>query len=135
MYAARVHGLESRCFDIAPDAEAATAHNARVNGVGDLVTFVADQALIEDGWARIVAANIGAAALVALQPSLLRMVAPGGAVFLGGIRSHQVDDVLAAFGPAGVSSVETIDGWCTVTVSPSPTLTRTMRLTEGAGAE
>lgn len=116
VFAARAHRVESKCFDIAPEAATVVGRNASANGVEGLVTFVENHSEIDDGWADLVVANIGAGTLVELRPSLARMSSAGATVILGGIREAQTENVISAYEPWATVDVATAEGWCTVTM-------------------
>ena len=101
-------------IDIDPDAVAATADNARRNGVEDRVRAVVAAA---DAWAGVpaplVLANLLAAAHVTLAPALARLIAPGGRLIAGGLLAHEVPIVAGTFAAEGCWLVEVCedDGW------------------------
>jgi ribosomal protein L11 methyltransferase len=81
-----------------PQALAATADNARLNGITERLAVLAPAAvpsLVVD----VVVANILAAPLVELAPRFARHVRPRGAIVLSGILERQVERVTAAYEP------------------------------------
>ena len=100
-----------------PDAVAVATANAAINGVSERVLGRRqDAAAVDAPPAPLVLANLLTAAHVRLAASYARLVAPGGALLLGGI----LDDEAALVGDhvrgAGFDSVEpfSIDGWTTL---------------------
>src|SRR6185295_3164794 len=83
--------------DIDPQALAAAADNARINGVR--IDFPSVDALPRRTF-DIVIANILANPLRLLAPALTARIAPGGKLALCGILSLQADDVIAAYADA-----------------------------------
>jgi ribosomal protein L11 methyltransferase len=97
-----------------PDAVASARANAARNGVGAAVRCVrGDAATLRTRPAPLVVANLLASLHRRLAPRYPSLVAPGGALLLGGILNAEAPDVKAAlaphgFAPAGVSRS---DGW------------------------
>jgi ribosomal protein L11 methyltransferase len=83
--AATVHAI-----DVDPDAVAVTRENAERNGLSDRVRAEATPAADVAGSFPFVLANIEAAPLIALAPSLVRLTAPGGILVLSGILAPDV---------------------------------------------
>ncbi len=95
--------------DIDPQALAAAADNARINGVR--IEFPSVDALPRRTF-DIVVANILANPLRLLAPTLGARTAPGGKMALCGILSSQADDVIAAYADAVALAPWRIDeGW------------------------
>lgn len=100
--AAALRGAASvRCIDHDPQAVWATRRNAERNQVADRV-----QATEGDRPAGppadLVIANILAGILVRLAQPLCAALRPGGTLLMTGILAEQSEDVLAAFGEAGL---------------------------------
>ena len=97
--AARFGAADVVAVDIEPAAIVATADNAARNGVASQV--VASLTPVESvaGTFDLVAANIGAGALIAMAPRLAALVRPGGSLLLSGLHADgdAVDRVEAAF--------------------------------------
>ncbi len=121
-------------FDIDPAAVEATRANAERNGVADrvrahrvpsdhahdpLAAFDPSPAEPTDPPAELAAdlivANIGAAALVEMLPTLRRQLAPGGTLILSGLLDPPPPELLAACQP-GVPVITTLDGWSALTL-------------------
>lgn len=94
--ALRLGARELCAVDIDSQALRATVDNAAHNGVASwLQTFSADQAPAVEADALL--ANILAAPLITLAPTLARRVRPGGHIVLSGILQRQADGVSAAY--------------------------------------
>jgi ribosomal protein L11 methyltransferase len=115
--AARLGAVSVTGLDLDPDAVAAARANATRNGLADRVT-------VEPGgpedWsgppAALVLANLLAPALVALAPALGRCCATPGRLIAGGLLSHEVPAVTAAFVPEGFALAEVLEqeGWASL---------------------
>ncbi|WP_111747903.1 50S ribosomal protein L11 methyltransferase [Salinisphaera orenii] len=79
-----------------PKALTATRDNAAANGVAEVVETPALDAVPEPAY-DIVLANILAAPLIDLAPTLIAQLAPGGWLVLSGLLSRHVDDVQNAY--------------------------------------
>jgi ribosomal protein L11 methyltransferase len=93
--ALRLGAVSARAIDVDPDAAAVTRENAALNDLTDRVhADTSPLASIGQGQSHeqyaTVVANIEATVLVALAPSLMRCVAPGGALVLSGILAEDV---------------------------------------------
>jgi ribosomal protein L11 methyltransferase len=107
--AARLGAAHVDAVDIDPDALAATAENARVNGAA-VRTFTPEA--LEAASYDVVMSNILAQPLILLAPLLAARTAPAGRIALSGILSAQCAEVAAAYAPwfevaAGASD----EGW------------------------
>ena len=93
--AAALLGAQSvRACDIDPQAEIATAENARINGVDvELIPCAQADSQTHD----LVCANILASALISLAPQLTACTRPGGTLLLAGLLQTQAAAVEAAF--------------------------------------
>ena len=86
-------------LDVDPQALRATAENARINGVSDLVSVLAAHAATSTPIepASLVVANILAGTLVELARVLSALTIPGGNLALSGILEAQADEVAGAY--------------------------------------
>jgi ribosomal protein L11 methyltransferase len=112
--AARLGVPRVDAIDLDPDAVAATAENARRNGVEDCVRARVAAADAWDGPAApLVLANLLAAAHVTLAPALTRRIAPGGRLIAGGLLAHEGPIVAGTFAAEGCWLVELCEdeGW------------------------
>ncbi|HET7342808.1 MAG TPA: 50S ribosomal protein L11 methyltransferase, partial [Methylomirabilota bacterium] len=109
--------------DSDPDAVSAAVGNARLNGVGDRVSCVVDDAatLIAEP-APLVLANLLAAAHRALAPRYPRLVAPGGVLIAGGLLDAENDDVAAALAAHGLAleAGRRLEGWSSLALRHAP---------------
>jgi ribosomal protein L11 methyltransferase len=106
-----------------PDAVSAAAANADRNGVGERVrTVLADAAGLAAEPAPLVLANLLAAAHLALAPCYARLVAPGGALVLGGLLAAEGDPVAGALAPHGFrpEAERRLDGWTSLALRHAP---------------
>lgn len=113
-----------RAIDVADAAVAATADNARRNGISEVVTADAAPAESLDGTYDIVLANILAPELIALAPHLRSLTASDGSLVISGILAGAHGHVLDALRPMVVQRTEVLDGWAAVTLrhpAPRPT--------------
>lgn len=99
------------CVDNDPQALEATMENARRNDVSHLIECLQPEDYSAIG-ADMVLANILASPLIALAPTLLQSLYPGGSLVLSGILEDQAEQVLTAYsrGLEGVT-LKTLDGW------------------------
>ena len=79
-----------------PQAWDATGANARKNGVAERLRVCAPEQM-PGTRADVVLANILAKTLIDLQPTLCRLVSPGGDLVLSGILADQAPSVMAAY--------------------------------------
>ncbi len=97
--------------DIDPQALIASRDNAERNGVVARLTLQPASATLE-GQADVLLANILAAPLHALAPTLATHVVPGGWLVLSGILESQAEAVAASYAPWFDVSLPTLrDGW------------------------
>lgn len=94
--AARLGAARVDAVDIDPDALAACAENARINGA-DLRTFTPEA--LEAASYDVVVSNILAQPLILLAPLLAARTARAGRIALSGILSTQCAEVAAAYAP------------------------------------
>lgn len=109
-------------IDNDPIACATARHNAAANGAGAIEVAEGDLATTPLVPARTVVANLTAAAILALLPTLLRMVVPGGRLILAGIlaeREAEVTATLTAAGQRVITRRET-DGWVALVSEAAP---------------
>jgi ribosomal protein L11 methyltransferase len=109
--------------DADPDAVSAAEANAARNGVGDRVRSVlADAATLETEPVPLVLANLLAAAHVALAARYARIVAPGGALVLGGLLEAEGAPVAAALAPHGfrLETERRLEGWTSLALRHAP---------------
>lgn len=124
--AARLGATSVVAVDVDPVAVAVTEANAERNGVAGLIDArtvsgedAADPLGPVPGPSDLVVANLGAAALVALAPTLAARVASGGALILSGLLDPPPPRVTAAFAPLGVIEQHTCDGWTALVLAPA----------------
>lgn len=102
-------------LDVDPDAVAAARVNASRNDCGDRieVRMEGPESLRDTPAFPLVLANLLAHTHLALSSHYGRLVAPGGALILGGILEHEAPDVIAGLVTAGFSLREAlvIEGW------------------------
>jgi ribosomal protein L11 methyltransferase len=99
--------------DIDPAAVAVTRATAERNGVADRVE--AGLTTPEATFA-VVVANIGAAALRQLAPTLVARLAPGGVLVLSGLLDPPPADLATRYAPLTVVADERADGWTALTL-------------------
>ncbi len=116
---AAVLGATARAVDTDPAAVAATAANARRNGVADRLTV--DDAPADElaGSWDLVVANVLVTAHRELAPVLPPRVAPGGRLVLSGLLPGQLDELLALLPPW--PAVRSRDGQWAAAVLHRPT--------------
>jgi ribosomal protein L11 methyltransferase len=105
--------------DIDPEAVRMTTVNAARNGVS---VRTADEGDI-DGQFDAVVANIGAAPLIELAPSIVSWVRPGGWVGLSGLSPAQLSVVAAAYRPLTVTETKRDDDWAAMVLRSCATIT------------
>lgn len=108
--ALRLGAREAVAVDNDPQAILATRENAVNNGVDALLHCALDTDFDADGDFDIVLANILAEPLIALAPTLLARLKPGGYVVLAGLLDRQADQVEAAY-PGIAWTRNALDGW------------------------
>lgn len=94
--AAKLGAGQVDCFDIDPQALAATRENASANDVGDLVR-VHEAAATLPREIDLLLANILSQPLCALAPQFADRVAAGRRIVLAGLMQHEVSEVTAAY--------------------------------------
>jgi ribosomal protein L11 methyltransferase len=105
--------------DIDPVSVRVAQNNARLNGVGNLVTCVAAAGVGHAAIRRrapfdLVVANILAEPLRRLAPRLAPLVAKGGTLVLSGLLPQQRERVVGAYSLQGITLrvARIFDGWC-----------------------
>lgn len=120
---AALHGGVPRAMaiDIDADAVRVAAANARLNGMGARLALVHGGPDALSGAWPLVLANVLAAPLTDMAPTLSQRVAHNGRLILSGIRSSLVQDVERAYRRVGMRQVrtETRDGWSALTLHAS----------------
>ena len=120
--AAKMAGASVLAIDIDPDAIAAARANAERNGCGDRIdtSLASPEALTAEPFP-VVVANLLAHTHLALSRVYARLVAPGGALVLGGILADEDGPVIDAMADAGFALRDRIavDGWASVAFSRS----------------
>jgi ribosomal protein L11 methyltransferase len=114
--AAKLGVAEILAVDEDPDAIAAAAGNAERNGVADRIRCVVANADAPAAAAPLVLANLLSAAHHRLAAHYPTLVAPRGALVLGGVLDAEADAVAFAVGRAGFLPAERLpfDGWTTL---------------------
>ena len=107
--------------DIDAEAVRVARGNARLNGVGGLISFYAAPGVRHalagrPGRFDLITANILAKPLRRLAPALARVLAPHGTLILSGLQPGDVPGVLAAYGAQGLRlrRRSILDGWATL---------------------
>jgi ribosomal protein L11 methyltransferase len=113
--------------DIDPVATRVASANVRLNQVHPLVHVITAAGLDarlfrERGPFDLIVANILAGPLVALAPSIRRLLAPGGTVILSGLVPPQTNRVAAAYRAAGLrfERAEQREEWMTLSFTLPP---------------
>jgi ribosomal protein L11 methyltransferase len=126
--AARLGATRVVAVDIDPAAVEATGANTARNGVAHVVTAAlvpgtgpdgGDPLASVPGRYDVVVANIGAAALVALAPSLVARRADGATLVLSGLLDPPPPEVAAACAPLVVTTTPILDGWAALILTAS----------------
>ncbi len=109
--------------DIEPKAVAATAENARANGIkGHIRTIRSDgyrhSMITENAPYDLVLANMTAGPLISMAADLGRVLAPTGVALLSGILAWRLDELIQTHLHCGLAleadPVEMEGGWCAV---------------------
>jgi len=110
-------------LDVDPDAVAAARLNASRNGCADRIEVrMEEPESLRDALPfPLVLANLLAHTHLALSSQYMRLVAPGGALILGGILEHEDSGVVTALVTAGFALRETlvIEGWSSLLLEAS----------------
>jgi len=108
----------ARCIDIDPDAVAAAAHNAELNGCRGRMdlALAGPEEMAGEAPFDLVLANLLSHTHLTLASQYQRLVAPGGALILGGMLAEEDGRVSDGLGPAGFSPEArvVVDGWSSV---------------------
>ena len=115
--ALRLGASRACAVDIDADAIAATRRNAVLNDMVDRIDATPVPLGEIGGRFDIVLANIGRAALVALAPELVRLVAPDGHLVVSGIAPSQCDPVAGFLQPLVEGERRTCGEWAAVVLS------------------
>lgn len=128
--AAKLGAQRVVAIDIDQRAIAATAHNAKRNGVGDAVVAL-DQPLHEVAEQfEVVIANLGGSEIMLrLQPELVACVQRGGVLCLGGMLAEAVQPVVDAFEWAEPPQVIAREGWAFIVGRPNRSVDLTNPIT------
>ena len=119
---------EAWALDIDPACEHVAMENAVLNGVdtskyhiysGDIIS---DKALFEKIAVRkynVIVANIVADVIIALLPTVKKLIAPGGTFVCSGIIDERFDDVVEAMKKENIapSSVSRAGGWAAMSIN------------------
>jgi ribosomal protein L11 methyltransferase len=104
--------------DIDPVAVKVARENARLNGVGTLVTCITADGVAHPAIRRrapfdLIVANILAEPLMRLAPQIAPLMASGGVLVLSGLLVHQRERVAAAYGAQGfrLREARAFGGW------------------------
>jgi ribosomal protein L11 methyltransferase len=108
-------------IDIDDDALKTAAENARINGVSERLQLARGGPADVAGTWPLVLANILAAPLIELAPSLVRRVGPRGTLVLSGIPSSAESDVHQAYRRLGMhrADVKSRGGWSALVLRAS----------------
>ena len=115
--AARLGVSRIVAVDEDPDAIAAAAANAELNGVAARISpRLGDAAVLDLTPTPLVLANLLTAAHLKMAPRYRRLLAPGGTLVLGGIVDGEAAGVSEVMRAEGFAHTETrsIDGWSTL---------------------
>ncbi|HTM03815.1 MAG TPA: 50S ribosomal protein L11 methyltransferase [Vicinamibacterales bacterium] len=116
------HGVSGAVgLDLDRDALRAAIANARLNAAADRMSLVQGGPDAVRGCWPLVVANIRAADLMDMAPSLVRRVASGGRLVLSGIPDAVAADVELTYRRLGMKqvSVSSRDGWSALVLCPS----------------
>lgn len=107
--------------DIDADALQVAAENTRLNNFGDRLFLVRGGPDAVRGVWPLVVANIRAAELMELAPTLVRRIASGGRLVLSGIPQSAAPEVERIFRRLGMKLVsrDGRDGWSALVLAPS----------------
>jgi ribosomal protein L11 methyltransferase len=108
-------------IDIDARAVRVAAENARLNALASRLALVQGGPEVLSGAWPLVLANVLAAPLMQLAPTLARRVGHAGRLVLSGIRATLAGDVEQAYRRVGMRVVrtDTRDGWSAVTMQAS----------------
>jgi ribosomal protein L11 methyltransferase len=108
-------------LDIDADALKISAENARLNNLADRLRLVLGGPDVVDGVWPLVVANVLAAPLIEMAPSLVRRIANRGLLILSGISSSLESEVRHTYERLGMQHIrsETRAGWTVVVTQAS----------------
>lgn len=102
-------------YDIAPGCRAAVEYNIALNHVESRsIQWFAGLESLETGSVDVVVANILAPVLRSVADEIMRVLSPTGRVVLSGLRTDQVDEVVAHYPTCVIEATEDRDGWTAV---------------------
>jgi ribosomal protein L11 methyltransferase len=104
--------------DLKAEAIDATRRNALLNGMARQVEATLAPLEEIEGAFDVVVANVGRAAVVALAPQLVRLLAPRGWLAVSGISSSQCSLVAGFLGPLAELDRRTSGEWSAVVLAP-----------------
>lgn len=107
--AVRLGARRVMAIDTDPLAVEATRANAARNGIGATIETRLGTLGAGDRSYPLILANLVAAVLVELAPSLAHSLAPGGALLASGIIEPRADEVVAAMAAAGLVVAARLD--------------------------
>ena len=103
--------------DIAPGARAAVEHNMQLNHVDPhRIRWFDGLGFLETGSVDVVVANILAPVLRSVADDIARVLSPGGRVVLSGMRTDQVEEVVARYPSCQIEATDESEGWTAVTL-------------------
>ncbi len=117
--AARLGAARVVAVDIEPEAVDVTRANAAANGVAGLVAVSTADAADVEGTFDVVVANLTAAVLAGLAPTLVAAVARGGVLLLSGLLPGQWPHIAGDFGALSVVDLASLEGWVGVVLQAS----------------
>ena len=110
--ALRLGASSAMATDIDEDSVAATARNARLNGVAPELQASTRPLAQLDGVFEIVLANIETRVLVHMPEDLRQRLAPAGLLVLSGILRPERDELLEAYAPMRLEQCIEEGEWC-----------------------
>ena len=104
------------CIDIDPQALAATAENARRNGIDPAELHIGKPDRADITSTDYLMANILSGPLIELEPEFASILEPGGQLLLSGILAEQADDIRQRYQRHfDIDAVKIEKDWCRVT--------------------
>lgn len=109
--------VDAMVFDIAPGCRAAVEHNMRLNDIEPhRILWFEGLASLDAESVDVVVANILAPVLRSVAAEIVRVLSPRGCVILSGMRTDQVEQVIAEYPSCVVEASELSEGWAAVTL-------------------
>lgn len=104
---------EALGIDVDDEALRVASENARINGLSDRLRLLKGGPEIATGTWPLIVANVLAAPLIEMAPTLVQRVAHHGDVVLSGIPSSVEEDVTRTYRRLGMHrlAVKSRDGW------------------------